>query len=188
MERTEMITFISGGARSGKSSFAEQYSLALFYKKKALGKACSLYYIATAIPSDKEMEKRIGKHINDRTGEWRTIEAPFDLYPVLSNFTHGDIALLDCLTVWLDNNLFGKERNKTQLTDDILNLLKMAKEQRIDLVIVSNDLNEGIPISNSFVCEYIYTLEALHKEIVPLADEVIQVTAGIPMYWKEARK
>lgn len=181
-----MITFISGGARSGKSSFAERYTLSLYEKKKSLGQEISLHYIATAIRSDKEMESRIEKHIQSRSGEWKTIEAPFELYPVITCLSQGDIVLVDCLTVWLDNILFNHEMMRIQVTEYIINLLKFARDHSIDLVIVSNDLNEGIPLANSFVNDYIYTLESLHKEIVHFADEVIQVSAGIPMYWKEA--
>lgn len=181
-----MITFISGGARSGKSSFAEKYTLSLFEKKISSGQDVSLYYIATAIRSDKEMENRIEKHISSRSTLWKTFEAPFDLYPIVSNLSQGDVVLVDCLTVWLNNMLFEKEMKGLQLTEYFLRLLTLAGNKSIDFVMVSNDLNEGVPIANSIVRDYIYTLEELHKKIVHFADEVIQVSAGIPIYWKEA--
>lgn len=179
-----MIVFVSGGARSGKSRFAEQYVFSLFEAKKSLGHNGSIFYIATAIRSDKEMEKRIDKHIQSRSFEWKTIEAPFDLYPAMANLAHGDIVLVDCLTIWLSNLLFEKEMPSLHVIHHFRTLLNLVKKKGLSLVVVSNDLNEGIPLKNDEVCRYIYTLELLHKEIVTLADEVIQVAAGIPLYWK----
>src|SRR5690625_1896099 len=101
---TGNIIFITGGARSGKSSFAEDYAAA-----KAQQKAVGLNYIATSKPSDEEMVQRIKMHQRDRKkseNPWETWEWPFDLHEIVSHFKQSDVILLDCLTVLLSNELF----------------------------------------------------------------------------------
>jgi adenosylcobinamide kinase/adenosylcobinamide-phosphate guanylyltransferase len=184
MERDSMITFISGGARSGKSSFAEAFTLSVFQEKKLEIKHATLYYVATAMRSDKEMEKRIAYHIKDRSLLWKTVEVPFELASIFGDFSKGDVVLLDCLTIWLSNMLFEKSRQPLHILEEIRHLMACVKQKEIDLFLVSNDVNEGIPTSNNLVVTYTQTLEILHREIIQHADKAIQVIAGIPVYRK----
>lgn len=183
-----MIVFISGGARSGKSSFAENYALSHYQKKRLVDKNASVIYVATAIRSDSEMEERILQHIQSRSLLWNTIEAPFDLYPVFAQCKKGDVILLDCLTIWVSNQLYERHIQPLKILDTFFEVIKLAKQKEIDLLVVSNDVNEGMPLHSPLVHQYIYTLEKIHMELIYHADEAIQVVAGIPLYWKGEEK
>ena len=96
------LTFVTGGARSGKSGFAEQL---------AVQGGAPVTYIATAEPGDTEMRRRIEEHRRRRPGSWRTVEAPLDLpEAVTAALAGGGTVLVDCLTVYLSNLLLRDER------------------------------------------------------------------------------
>lgn len=182
-----MILFISGGARSGKSYFAEETALSL-YNKSVVGKeSSSLYYIATAKKSDDEMEERIRIHQQDRGDTWKTVEEPFDIERILANCNKEDVILLDCLTIWLSNVMFELNYSLEKLEKVISNWLSLACERQFHLMIVSNDVNVGIPTSYDSVFTYMYSLQRLHQRIIEQADIVVEVQAGIPTYWKGAK-
>ncbi|MEZ5792320.1 MAG: bifunctional adenosylcobinamide kinase/adenosylcobinamide-phosphate guanylyltransferase, partial [Nitratireductor sp.] len=89
------VTLVLGGARSGKSAFAESL---------LLGSGLQPVYLATGQAWDTEMESRISLHQQRRGSEWKTVEAPLDLCDaVLANATTGNALLLDCLTLWITN-------------------------------------------------------------------------------------
>ena len=181
-----MILFISGGARSGKSYFAEETALSL-YNKSVMGKeSSSLYYIATAKKSDNEMKERIRIHQQDRGDTWKTVEEPFDIEHILSNCKKNDVILLDCLTIWLSNVMFELNYSLEKLEEVISISLNLAREKQFHLMIVSNDVNEGIPTSYDSVLTYMYYLQRLHQRIIEQSDIVVEVQAGIPTYWKGA--
>src|SRR5699024_2265638 len=96
--------FITGGARSGKSSFAEEYAASLAEKEER-----KLYYLATANLSDKEMMDRIKRHQNERKSSrfhWETVECPTNLVSKVDSFSPHSVVLLDCLTILLSNELY----------------------------------------------------------------------------------
>src|SRR4051812_43140725 len=96
------LTFISGGVRSGKSSYAER--LLVVGAAAAKGR---LVYIASGRAVDEEMKWRIDRHKLDRAEEaWLTIEQPVDLEKVLPFIQQNDFVLWDCLTTWLANELY----------------------------------------------------------------------------------
>jgi adenosylcobinamide kinase / adenosylcobinamide-phosphate guanylyltransferase len=175
-----MITFISGGARSGKSHFAEQYALQ-FNKNQQLNDNQKFIYIATAERTDCEMEERINRHIKERESIWKTTEEPIHITDILENLKNQEVILLDCLTVWLSNMMYKENAGLPQIMDEIAKLLR---QQNHHLIIVSNDVNEELPNENWFVQQYIYFLEEVHRQITSKADSIFQVVAGIPIKWK----
>ncbi|WP_173917239.1 bifunctional adenosylcobinamide kinase/adenosylcobinamide-phosphate guanylyltransferase [Halobacillus sp. Marseille-Q1614] len=175
-----MLTFISGGARCGKSSFAEKQALASCHSQKN-GK---LYYVATSMTSDEEMEARISRHRLERGEEWQTIEAPAEVQAALEKIEQGSTVLIDCLTVWLSNKLFINQSGWKEIFQEVSSWTAIARQQQLHLYIVSNDLNEGIPSDMDSVKSYVYMLEQLHQCVITAADEVYQVIAGIPEKWK----
>ncbi|SOC43079.1 bifunctional adenosylcobinamide kinase/adenosylcobinamide-phosphate guanylyltransferase [Ureibacillus acetophenoni] len=181
-----MILFISGGARSGKSYFAEQTALSLHNKVKGRERSL-LYYIATAKKSDDEMVERIRIHQQDRGDVWKTVEEPFDIERILANCNKEDVILLDCLTIWLSNVMFELNYSLEKLEKVIFNLLSLAREKQFHLMIVSNDVNVGIPTSYDSVFTYMYSLQRIHQRIIEQSDIVVEVQAGIPTYWKGAK-
>src|SRR5699024_11762344 len=98
MEKQQLI-FITGGARSGKSSFAESYAVDLAKKEKR-----TLYYLATSKKSDDEMVDRIKRHQEDREQSemhWKTVEIPLQIGKNIASFSPNSVVLLDCLTILL---------------------------------------------------------------------------------------
>ncbi|MFT4415022.1 bifunctional adenosylcobinamide kinase/adenosylcobinamide-phosphate guanylyltransferase [Fredinandcohnia humi] len=179
-----MIIFISGGARSGKSQFAEETALSLFHKAKGKNHRATLYYIATAKNSDDEMEERIRIHRKNRGIEWQTVEESFDILPILINCRQEDVILIDCLTIWVSNVLFELGYSQERIEDAVSSWLRFAQEKQIHLLIVSNDVNEEIPFSDKAVLTYLYSLQRLHQKIVNQSELVVQLQAGIPTFWK----
>ncbi|WP_332633719.1 bifunctional adenosylcobinamide kinase/adenosylcobinamide-phosphate guanylyltransferase [Halalkalibacter flavus] len=179
-----MITFISGGARSGKSQLAEHLAVSTFKKAQKKNKKGRLYYIATSKRSDAEMQERIQMHQEERVKEWETIEEPYDFSSFLLKCNKEDVILIDCLTIWLSNVMFDLNYSMRQIEEAVNSWLTLAKERQLHLIIVSNDVNEGYPHSSEGVQTYIYTLQWIHKNIVEQAEHAIQVIAGLPMYWK----
>jgi adenosylcobinamide kinase/adenosylcobinamide-phosphate guanylyltransferase len=176
-----MITFISGGARSGKSSFAENYALELF---KRAGRKETLHYIATAERTDPEMENRIARHIVERESIWHTTEAPMEVAQELQAVKEQEVILLDCLTVWVNNMLYKGKTDIGMILEEVSKWIDLAEEKQLELIIVSNDVNEGIQSDNLFIHEYIYKLQKVHSLVTSKAESVYQVVAGIPIKWK----
>ncbi|WP_096186905.1 bifunctional adenosylcobinamide kinase/adenosylcobinamide-phosphate guanylyltransferase [Evansella halocellulosilytica] len=175
-----MIIFVSGGARSGKSSFAEKLAKKSY---RTIKESC-LYYVATANHLDKEMEQRITIHQRRRSEDWKTIEEPNDILQFLLGTKKGDVVLFDCLTIWLSNRMFHLNDSLEQIIETIHTWLEIVKEKEVVLFIVSNDLNEGVPLPYQTVQNYMYNLEKLHQEIILYSDQAIQMIAGLPTYWK----
>ena len=143
------IIYIAGGARSGKSSFAENL-ISERYKSKI--------YLATAIPFDDEMKDRIEKHKKQRGKNWKTIENYKNLSKILKNHIEGyDVILLDCITNMVTNlmimedeydwdNISMKEVDsvRDKIIAEIKSLIEFIKENDIDMVAVSNEVGLGL--------------------------------------------
>ncbi|WP_071396456.1 bifunctional adenosylcobinamide kinase/adenosylcobinamide-phosphate guanylyltransferase [Bacillus tuaregi] len=189
MAQLESIIFITGGVRSGKSSFAEKLA-ADIWKKGPSGK---LHYIAAMQPSDTEMQKRIKRHQEGRNQsglEWKTWEKPVSIGELAEVFERNDVVLLDCLTTWLNNELFFEEDRwqKEEYLADLFGVMwegivQIAEKVRT-LVIVSNEvLNEPVA-DNELVLQYSRMLGKLHQEIVSSAQNAYLVEMGIPIDMK----
>ena len=161
-----------GGARSGKSSFAEQLVRA------APG---DWVYIATGEAWDDEMRDRIARHREERGERWRTVEEPRELTNALiANARPNAAILVDCLTLWL-TNLMMAERNidkeGQQLTDYLPNLPG-------SIVLVSNEVGMSIVPENAMARAFRDHAGRLHQSIAAVADEVHLVAAGLPLKLK----
>ncbi|MCS0790582.1 bifunctional adenosylcobinamide kinase/adenosylcobinamide-phosphate guanylyltransferase [Cytobacillus firmus] len=182
------LIFISGGVRSGKSSFAERTAAGLAIKTEG-----KLHYIAAGKAYDPEMEARIQRHQEDREKSglnWTTWEKPSALEEISGNFNKQDIILFDCLTTLLNNELFRAEdvwRNREfqeNLSSDILKAITEIRKKCRALIVVSNEvLNEPIG-KNELVITYSKILGTLHRNLVNMADEAYLVEAGIPIQMK----
>jgi adenosylcobinamide kinase / adenosylcobinamide-phosphate guanylyltransferase len=178
MERSNMITFISGGARSGKSSLAERMALEAVRDELP-------YYIATAANNTgEEMAERIEMHRTDRGEAWETIEEPYNIDHALHLLPNKAVVMIDCLTVWTSSLMFSKNLSPKMILKRLERTLSIARRKELSLFIVSNDVNEGIPIQDRHVANYPSCLEDLHKFTVREADTVLEVICGIPVDWK----
>ena len=166
------LTLILGGARSGKSGHAE-----------ALIEASCLtpYYIATAQALDGEMADRIARHQARRGGRWRTIEEPLALTEALHSVAaEGCAIMVDCLTLWLTNLMVQERAIETEI-DGLADALA-----RLDgaVVLVSNEVGQGVMPSNAMARAFIDHAGLLHQRLAEQADRVLLMTAGLPQQLK----
>ncbi len=171
------ITFITGGARSGKSSFALKEALKIEGQKA---------YIATAEALDDEMKERIDKHKIERGNEWDTYEEPLKLSGILSGIKDKyTVAVLDCLTIWLSNLLVRtriKEPEQQTIKETVRGFTGTLKDLGgLHLFIVSNEVGMGIVPENRLARLFRDLAGNLNQEIAEIADEVYIVFAGMPL-------
>lgn len=166
------VTLVLGGARSGKSRYAEGLV-------EAEGGGV---YIATAQAWDSEMTARIEKHRERRGDIWKTLEAPTDLVGALtSKACRGKAVLVDCLTLWLSNLMMADsdiEREVAMLTAAL-----PALDARV--VFVSNEVGLGIVPENAMARQFRDHAGSTHQQIARVADRVVFVAAGLPMTMKD---
>jgi adenosylcobinamide kinase/adenosylcobinamide-phosphate guanylyltransferase len=165
-------TFILGGARSGKSSFAQMLA-------EESGLAC--IYLATAEACDEEMAARIARHQEDRGPNWQTVEAPLDLCGAIADLGHtGSILLVDCLTLWL-SNILGAGRDPVLETERLLDALGRSRAQTI---LVSNEVGLGIVPETPLGRAFRDHAGRLHQRVAAHADRVALMVAGLPLWVK----
>ena len=167
------ITLIIGGAASGKSLWAENYTLSA--TKRPL-------YIATAQPFDTEMEEKIAAHRARRTAQWELKEAPLDLVEALSGLTSESCALIDCLTMWLSNHLLA-DTPLGPLETDLLKALSICPAQ---LVLVTNEVGYSVVPENALARKFRTAQGQLNQKLAAAANKVVLVTAGLPLVLKSA--
>lgn len=173
-----MIVFVSGGARSGKSDVAEQRVLS------AAGSANG-YYIATAQVYDTEMAARVARHQLSRSAKWLTIEAPLAIDQAIAQVPEGGAVLLDCLTLWASQVLYASELSEEESLALLANALADARTRSVDVVIVSNDINEALPPTDAETWRYLAFLQRAHCWLAAEADSVLEVVAGCALEWKD---
>ena len=168
-----MIELILGGARSGKSRHAEQ---------QAAASHKDVYYIATASAGDGEMSQRIKQHQQQRPAHWQTIEEPVQLARVLQQHDKANrVFLVDCLTLWLSNILFSdsEHANEQRFNHEKQELLKILPLLSADIIMVSNEVGQGITPINAMARRFVDEAGRLHQDISPLSHTVSFVTAGL---------
>ncbi len=171
------ITFVIGGARSGKSSFA---------LKKASDIRGQKMFIATAEALDDEMKDRIMKHRIERDSEWETCEEPIQISEALLKIKDKyGTAVLDCLTVWL-SNLLAREQIAGPPQETVHEAVRkfldtLGNPGNLDLFIISNEVGLGIVPNNKLARQFRDLAGELNQKIAEIADEVYLVTAGIPV-------
>jgi adenosylcobinamide kinase / adenosylcobinamide-phosphate guanylyltransferase len=189
MAKAPLLIFISGGVRSGKSSFAEKTAVEI-----AARSGGNLHYIATGVPSDSEMNERIKKHQQDRENtkyHWNTMEQSVSIGELAPHIKDRDILLLDCVTTLLNNELYSAVNKWDRLFLDsvyekVITGILALKKKAGTLIVVSNEvLNEPIS-SNVLVLTYKKLLGHIHQRIVRESDLAYYVEAGIPIEWKKA--
>ncbi len=169
------LSLIIGGARSGKSAFAERMvtTHATYVGQQPV-------YLATAEPSDVEMVERIRHHRNRRGSQWRTVERSIEIASALNSFPKGTPVLLDCLTLWLSNVLLAG-RNSTAGTAELLAGLKAAHGP---VVVVSNDVGSGTVPENAITRFFRDQSGYINQKVASMARCVIMMNAGLPLLLK----
>jgi adenosylcobinamide kinase / adenosylcobinamide-phosphate guanylyltransferase len=167
------LTLVIGGARSGKSRFAEGLVTASGRPRR---------YIATAQAWDDEMRARIAQHQVDRGEGWITAEAPLDLATALTKAAPQDAVLIDCATLWLSNHLLADH----DLEDHCTRLLDALAACPAPVVIVSNETGFGIVPDNALARRFRDAQGRLNQQLAAQAGLVVLVVAGLPMVLKGA--
>jgi adenosylcobinamide kinase/adenosylcobinamide-phosphate guanylyltransferase len=168
------ITFILGGARSGKSRHAE----ALARKHKG-----PRTYIATAEAIDAEMRTRIAMHRGRRDGAWVTREAPLDLVAALAEAKTGFV-LIDCITVWIGNLMhYGRD-----VRAEVAALCEVLKKNKARVAVVSNEVGLGIVPENALARTFRDEQGFANQCIAEISDAVIFIAAGLPITLKKGSR
>ena len=169
-----MKQFILGGARSGKSAFAQ---------REAQDSGLHVIYLATAQAFDAEMTKRIARHRAERPADWGLVEEPLSLATALRSHAEPDCCLLvDCLTLWLSNLLAAGD---DRLSAEINALLDTIPILPGHLLLVSNEVGQGIVPANPLARRFRDEAGWLHQAIARCCDRTTFVIAGLPLTLKD---
>lgn len=176
------VILIQGGARSGKSSFAE-----LIAKKIA---GLDVIYLASGVVTDSEMELRIEKHQKQRPSEWQTVEEAYSISSYLKNLEKNKTILFDCLTTYLGNLIFKKqnkdfEKMESEILAEIEIILKIAIKKKLNLIIVQNETGKGVVPASKMGRDFRDISGRAARMAAEYADKVYLVQAGLPLEIKE---
>lgn len=162
------LTFIIGGARSGKSAHAEALMTA---------SPSPWAYIATAEAYDDEMRERIALHRARRGEGWATVDAPLDLAAAIEALSDHQPVLIDCLTLWLTNHMLAER----DLDAECRRLVDVLSRPRGPWFVVSNEVGLGIVPDNALARRFRDAAGRLNQQVAAVADTVLLMVAGLPL-------
>ncbi|MBC9031339.1 bifunctional adenosylcobinamide kinase/adenosylcobinamide-phosphate guanylyltransferase [Sphingomonas sp. JC676] len=163
---------VLGGARSGKSRYAQQRAEAL------PGEAI---FVATAQALDDEMAARIARHRADRGERWRTIEAWIDIAAVIRAEAGPDrVLLVDCLTLWASNLMFAERDHR----EHALDLAKAIRSATGPVILVANEVGLGIVPDNALARRFRDVAGEINQIVAASVDEAVFMAAGLPLKLK----
>ncbi|MCH2164193.1 MAG: bifunctional adenosylcobinamide kinase/adenosylcobinamide-phosphate guanylyltransferase [Marinovum sp.] len=165
MKKSMLIT---GGARSGKSRYAEERTLEL---------GARAYYIATAEAYDDEMRARIAEHQARRGPEWHNLHATFDLVETLRAHDEGPPRLVDCLTLWLTNMMLAERDWETAVST----LCETIPALSSPVFFVSNEVGDGIVPDNALARAFRDAAGRMNQQVASACDGLVLVVAGHPL-------
>ena len=175
MTGSKHICLALGGARSGKSDYAETTALSL---AKTHGQ--SAIYVATGQAFDDEMKARINRHLDRRDPLFSTLEEPLDLVSVLNNHDHRHVLLIDSIGVWITNLMI----NEQEVTTVMAETLDALKTTSASVVLVSDEIGMGIVPENAMSRAFRDHIGLMNQDVAGLADKVAFMVAGLPMILK----
>ena len=169
------LIFITGGCRSGKSQFAQDYANRHFHKK---------LYLATCEPLDEEMVKRIEDHKERRGSDWQTVEEPLKIAEAIKQHQHDtEVILLDCITLWL-SNLLMMQQSDHQVMKEVSRLTDTVNQGQLSLIFVSNEVGMGIVPGEPLGRRFRDLAGMANQKIAEAAQTVVFMVSGIPMFLK----
>lgn len=173
---------ILGGARSGKSAYAQQL---------AAERGLSVLYVATAEAGDEEMATRIAAHRAERPGHWQTLEAPRSVGGAIRSVTTiADVILIDCLTLLANNVIAPLPEPVTEaaavaaLNAEVEDLLAAYEARSAQWIVISNEVGLGLVPAYPLGRAYRDALGRANQRLAQLADEVLFMAAGLPLRLK----
>lgn len=182
-----MLTLILGGARSGKSAYAE---------KLAQQASKQVSYLATAQALDAEMQARISHHQVRRPPAWRIVEEPLALAASLQALdAENTVIIVDCLTLWLTNLLYsipqsehGPVHTPPRFVQERAALLEILPRLQAEVIFVSNEVGMGITPIAASARWFVDEAGRLHQALASVVDRVVFVAAGLPLVMKGAKE
>ena len=170
------VILVTGGARSGKSRFAEGV---------AEGFQPLRGYLATGQPGDAEMAQRIARHRGRRGAEWETVEEPLELTAaLLANDGRFSVLLVDCITMWLSNLMFMSEGGASGALLRVAGFTESFQSLKTPLVIVTNEVGMGIVPEHPLARSFRDLAGEANEMIAARADEVYVTISGLPLKLK----
>lgn len=171
-----MIYLITGGERSGKSSYAQDLAMEL---------SASPMYVATARKWDGDFQKRIDRHQQERDERWVNIENEKLLSEI--DFS-GKVAVVDCVTLWL-TNFFIDNENNVELSLDLAKAEfdKMASQESATIIIITNEIGMGVHAQTHIGRKFTELQGWMNQYLAKKADEVVLMVSGIPVKIKEKK-
>ncbi|RLC23968.1 MAG: bifunctional adenosylcobinamide kinase/adenosylcobinamide-phosphate guanylyltransferase [Deltaproteobacteria bacterium] len=170
------LVLVLGGARSGKSSWAQHYVESRYAPR---------LFLATAEVLDEEMAERVRRHRQARGREWRLVEEPLDVAGVLESGCDGAAAVLvDCLTIWLSNVLL--KQGEGRVDDYVRGLLDAFSGRKHAVIAVANEVGTGIVPEHALGRKFRDLAGLLNQKVARMADTVVYMVAGLPVYLKGA--
>ncbi|MDD3840667.1 MAG: bifunctional adenosylcobinamide kinase/adenosylcobinamide-phosphate guanylyltransferase [Clostridia bacterium] len=184
--KNNKLILVTGGARSGKSTFAEKIAA-------EMGK--DIAYIATAIPFDEGMKQRIKKHKQQRPSTWETFEVYRDIYKTIKEIKYRkDCIVLDCITLMITNLMIEEteidwenmpyqhsQRLESYIKDQTLKLIQEVKTGDCSAILVTNEVGCGIVPDNNMSIIFRDISGRINQMIARQADEVYLLSCGIPV-------
>lgn len=165
------LSLVLGGARSGKSVFAERLVTSANRPRT---------YIATSQSFDQEMEDKIAKHRESRGPDWHTIETPLDVKQALTEASQNSVVLIDCLTLWLSNQMHAE----ADIDAEVADLLIAINRAPTPIVCVSNEVGMGLVPETKLGRRFRDFQGKLNQQIAKQADLAVFVAAGLPLVLK----
>jgi len=162
------LVLVGGGARSGKSAFALAKALALGKRR---------VFVATAQALDAEMHARIARHVRERGESFYTIEAPIDLPEAIATLRGIDVAVIDCLTLWL-SNLLVNGRGESEIDADVTRLIRSLAEAPFDVVLVTNEVGMGIVPESALGRRFRDVAGRVHQRMAATATDIYFAAMG----------
>jgi adenosylcobinamide kinase / adenosylcobinamide-phosphate guanylyltransferase len=167
--------FIVGGARSGKSRFAVS----------GLSARARVTYVATAQAGDADMAARIARHQAERSPQWTTVEAPYDLVPTVSSaLASAEAVVVDCLTVWVANLMLRGDGDEAILKEADA-IAEVAEAPRVELRIVSNETGLGVHPPTLDGLRFRDLLGLVNQRVAAACSRVVLMVAGLPHMLKD---
>jgi adenosylcobinamide kinase/adenosylcobinamide-phosphate guanylyltransferase len=177
--KDQKVVIITGGARSGKSRFAQE--LAMQWGKDVV-------FIATAAVRDKEMEKRIERHRQSRPLQWKTIEEEIELAGAIEALTgESKTIIIDCITLWLSNLIEGGHEDE-EIRQEARRLGELLQGSPHNCILVTNEVGSGIVPDNALARRFRDLAGEANQILAASAQELYLMVAGIPMKIDQNRK
>ena len=173
--RQGSVTLVLGGARSGKSRYAQQLA----------EQSRHVVFVATAKASDEEMRAKIERHREDRPKEWPTVEEPLDLPKVLAEHEiESEVIVVDCLTIFAANLLEAEGEDNAAIEGRIESLCDALRTAQCNVVLVSNEVGNGVVPPYPVGCRFRDLLGEINQKVARVADDVVLMVAGLPLALK----